>query len=97
MSLAGLSLPRLGLLGVALGFALVGGCRCKEETLAPVVFDQGGGDDVVDPTKVLASGVSSGSSQLFVSSNLQTARNNALPEALERAGEALVSKLANGY
>lgn len=53
--------------------------------------------DARDPTKVLASGVSSGSSQLFVSSNLQTARNNALPEALERAGEALVSKLANGY
>lgn len=53
--------------------------------------------DARDPTKVLASGVSSGTSQLFVSSNLQTARNNALPEALERAGEALVSKLANGY
>jgi hypothetical protein len=53
--------------------------------------------DARDPTKVLASGASSGSSQLFVSSNLQTARNNALPEALERAGEALVSKLANGY
>ena len=28
---------------------------------------------------------------------LQTARNNALPEALERAGEALVSRIANGY
>lgn len=53
--------------------------------------------DARDPTKVLASGVSLGTSQLFVSSNLQTARNNALPEALERAGEALVSKLANGY
>ena len=53
--------------------------------------------DARDPTKVLASGKSSGTSQLFVSSNLQTARNNALPEALERAGEALVSRLANGY
>lgn len=53
--------------------------------------------DAKDPTKVLASGFSSGTSQLFVSDNLQTARNNALPEALERAGEALVSKLANGY
>jgi hypothetical protein len=53
--------------------------------------------DARDPTKVLASDVSSGSSQLFVSSNLQTARNDALPEALERAGEALVSKLVNGY
>jgi Lipopolysaccharide-assembly len=53
--------------------------------------------DARDPTKILASGKSSGTSQLFVSTNLQTARNNALPEALERAGEALVSRLANGY
>ena len=53
--------------------------------------------DSKDPTRVLASGTSSGTSQLFVSSNLQTARNNALPEALERAGEALVSRIANGY
>jgi hypothetical protein len=53
--------------------------------------------DASDPTRVLATGVSKGTSQLFVSANLQTARNNALPEALERAGEALVSQLANGY
>ena len=53
--------------------------------------------DAKDRTKVLASGTSSGTSELFVASNLQTARNNALPEALERAGEALVSTLANGY
>ena len=53
--------------------------------------------DAKDPTKVLASGKSSGSSQLFVSSNLQTARNNALPEAHEHAGQALVSRLSNGY
>ncbi len=54
-------------------------------------------NDAKDLTKVLASGSSTGSSQLFASSDLQTARNNALPEALERAGEALVSRLANGY
>lgn len=53
--------------------------------------------DARNPTKVLASGTSTGSSQLFAGSNLQTARNNALPEALERAGETLVSRLANGY
>jgi len=53
--------------------------------------------DARDPTRVLATGISQGTSQLFVSANLQTARNNALPEALERAGEALVSQLANGY
>jgi hypothetical protein len=53
--------------------------------------------DARDPTKVLATGVSEGTSQLFVSANIQTARNNALPEALERAGAALVSRLADGY
>ncbi len=53
--------------------------------------------DGKNPTKILASGSSEGSSQLFVSDNLQTAKNNALPEALERAGVALVSQLANGY
>ena len=53
--------------------------------------------DANDPTKVLASGTASGESQLFVDSNLQSARQAALPEATERAGEALVSKLANGY
>lgn len=53
--------------------------------------------DARDRSKILASGKSTGKSQLFVSANLQTARNNALPEAVERAGEALVSRLANGY
>lgn len=52
--------------------------------------------DAKDPTKVLASGSSRGESQFFVDSNLQTARNNALPDALERASESLVSRLANG-
>ncbi len=53
--------------------------------------------DAKDRTKVLAQGSAAGNSQLFVSTNLQTARNNALPEALERAGETLVSQLANGF
>ena len=53
--------------------------------------------DAKNPTKVLASGSSSGTSELFVSSNLQTARNNALPDALERASEAVVSSISNGY
>jgi hypothetical protein len=38
-----------------------------------------------------------GVSRFFVDSNLQTARNNALPDALRRAGEALVSRLADGF
>ncbi len=53
--------------------------------------------DARDPTKVLASGRSEGSSEFFAASNLQTARNNALPDAFARAGTALVSRLADGY
>lgn len=53
--------------------------------------------DARDPTRLLANGSSQGVSKFYVDANLQTARNNALPDALERAGEALVSRLANGY
>lgn len=53
--------------------------------------------DAKQPTRVLASGVATGISQLYVVANLQTARNNALPDALERAGQVVASALANGY
>ena len=53
--------------------------------------------DAKNPTKILAKGTSSGTSQFFVSSNLQTARNNALPEACENAAESLISTISNGY
>lgn len=52
--------------------------------------------DARNPTKILASGESDGSSTFFAASNLQTARNNAMPDAFERASVALVSTLANG-
>lgn len=53
--------------------------------------------DAKNPIRILATGSSSGSSQLFVDPDLQTARNNALPDALERAADTLVSRLANGF
>ena len=53
--------------------------------------------DAKNPTKILATGSSTGISQFYVAANLQTARNNALPDALEKAAEAVVSRLANGY
>jgi len=53
--------------------------------------------DARDRTKVLASGSSIGTSRFFVDSNLQTSRNNALPDALERASEAMISRLSNGF
>lgn len=53
--------------------------------------------DARDPTKILASGNSDGHSSFFADSNLQTARRNALPDALGRAGRNLVSRLSSGF
>ena len=53
--------------------------------------------DARDSKKTLASGLSTGSSRFFVDSNLQTSRNNALPDALQRASDSLVSRIANGF
>ena len=53
--------------------------------------------DAKNPGLILMSGTSSATSQLFVTTNLQTARNNALPDAFDRAATVLVSILANGY
>jgi len=53
--------------------------------------------DANDPKKTLASGISTGNSRFFVDSNLQTSRNNALPDAFLRASDTLVSRIANGF
>jgi hypothetical protein len=53
--------------------------------------------DAHDPTKLLASGTSTGQSSFFVDSNLQTARQNALPDAFERAAQNLILRLSSGY
>lgn len=53
--------------------------------------------DARDPTRVLARGASTGTSQLFRDSNLQTARNNALNDAMESAAESLVSRIADSF
>jgi len=53
--------------------------------------------DARDPTRILARGNATGSSQVFRDSNLQTARNNALNDALENAAEALVSRITDSF
>lgn len=53
--------------------------------------------DAKDPTRILASGRNEGYSSFFVDSNLQTARQNALPDAMQRAARGIVSTLASGY
>jgi outer membrane lipopolysaccharide assembly protein LptE/RlpB len=47
--------------------------------------------------RILANGSSTGSTRFFVDPNLQMARTNALSDALERAAQAMVSRLANGW
>lgn len=53
--------------------------------------------DARDPTRLLASGSSMGQSSFFADSNLQTARQNALPDAFDRAAQNLILRLASGY
>lgn len=53
--------------------------------------------DAKDPTKLILAGVSTGSSDLFATSNLQTDRSNAVADAAQRAGVALVSTLSNSF
>lgn len=47
--------------------------------------------------RLLASGTAVGRSRFFVDSNLQTSRNNALPDAFDQASQVMVSRLANGF
>ena len=53
--------------------------------------------DARNPTKILAQGESRGTTRFFVDPNLQTARQTALIDALKRASEAVVSRLADGF
>lgn len=53
--------------------------------------------DARNPIRTLASGQAEGSSLFSVTPNLQTARNNALPDALSQAAISLVSQLSSGF
>jgi len=46
---------------------------------------------------VLAKGSASGHTRFFAEENLQTARNNALPDALQRAALNIISRIADGF
>jgi hypothetical protein len=53
--------------------------------------------DANNPLKILASGKATGSSRFAIDSNLQTARTNALPDALQRAATQVVGRLTDDY
>ena len=53
--------------------------------------------DANNPTKILEEGESTGTTRFFTGNNLEIARTNAIPDALQRACEAMVSRLADGF
>lgn len=53
--------------------------------------------DGKNPTQVLEKGKSKGRTSFFAGDNLTIARTNALPDALERASQAMVSRIADGF
>lgn len=53
--------------------------------------------DASDPSRILEKGKSSGSTRFFAGANLHVARTNALPDALRRACESMVSRIADGF
>ena len=53
--------------------------------------------DAKNPTRTLANGVAIGTSRFFIGENVQTARTNALPDALHDAALQIASKLGDGF
>ncbi len=53
--------------------------------------------DARQPLRVLKSGETRVSTRFFIDSNQQTARNNALPDAMQRLGKAITARLADDY
>jgi hypothetical protein len=50
-----------------------------------------------NPLHILQRGRSIGNTTFFVDPNLQTARQTALPDALKRAAESMIARLADGF
>lgn len=53
--------------------------------------------DAENPLHILESGTAKGRTRFFVDPNLQTARQTAITDALQRASETVVARLANGF
>jgi hypothetical protein len=53
--------------------------------------------DASDPTRTLMRGAAIGTSRFFLGDNVQTARTNALPDALHNAALQIASKLGDGF
>lgn len=53
--------------------------------------------DASNPTRILEQGSSRGVTRFFAGANLEVARTNALPDALNRACEKMTARLADGF
>ena len=53
--------------------------------------------DARDPSRVLEKGTSRGSTRFFAGGNLHVTRSNALPDALRRACESMITRLSDGF
>ena len=53
--------------------------------------------DARNPMKILAQGKATGASRFAIDSNLQTARTNALPDAMQRAATQIVGRLSDDF
>jgi len=53
--------------------------------------------DADNPANILAKGKSRGHTRFFAGRNLEIARTNALPDALRRASESMVTRISDGF
>ena len=53
--------------------------------------------DPDNPATILDSGIATGTTRFFVDPNLQTARQNALVDAIKRASDGMVARIAEGF
>lgn len=53
--------------------------------------------DANNPARILEKGKSKGRTRFFAGDNLQIARTNALPDALQRACESMTARIADGF
>lgn len=71
--------------------------RLRPEELSMTVSLRWKVIDGANPLQVLDSGVSTGRTSFFADANLQTARQSAVNDAVQRAATSLVARLADGF
>ncbi|MGE9268452.1 MAG: LPS assembly lipoprotein LptE, partial [Verrucomicrobiales bacterium] len=69
----------------------------RSEELELEVFVKWTLHDLGSQPRLLDEGMETGRTRFFVDANLQTARRNAVPDAVQRAAQDIVSRLADGF